>query len=102
MAEQYKIEPLFNGVLLRPQKREEKTAAGIIIPDAAQELEECEVVAVGPGRRNEMGTFHEVQSVRVGDHVLLAKYSGQEVLLNGENMRVVREHDILARVVKVA
>ena len=101
MAEQLKIEPLFNSIILRDRPSTlNQSAGGIVIPDAAQELAEAEVIAIGPGRRNEMGHFFEVENVRVGDIVLLTKYSGQEVFVGGENLRVVREHDILAKLVK--
>ena len=90
-----KIRPLQDRVLLRRVEEEEKTAGGIIIPDTAKEKpQEAEVVAVGPGRIEE--GKHVSLEVKKGDKVLIGKYSGTEVKLDGEEHLILREEDILA------
>jgi chaperonin GroES len=87
--------PLHDRVVLRRLTAEEKTAGGIIIPDTAQEKPtEAEVVAVGPGARNEQGQVVPPE-VKPGDKVLFGKWSGTEVKLNNEELLIVKESDIL-------
>ena len=94
-----KIRPLHDRVVIRRVRAEEKTLGGIIIPDTAQEKPmEGEVVAVGPGARNEQGLIVEPE-VRVGDRILFGKWSGTEVKLDGDEYLVIRESDLLAVVV---
>jgi chaperonin GroES len=89
------IRPLHDRVVVRRIKAEEKTAGGIIIPDTAQEKpQEGEVVAIGPGARNQKGELIPLD-VEVGDHVLFGKWSGTEVMVDGENVLIVKESDIL-------
>ncbi len=90
MAE-VKIKPLADRVLVKPAEAEEKTSAGIIIPDTAKEKpQRGTVVAVGPGKKDEPTT------VKKGDTVLYGKYSGTEITIDGEDYLIMRESDILA------
>nr|WP_294525337.1 co-chaperone GroES [uncultured Rhodopila sp.] len=87
--------PLHDRVVLRRLTAEEQTAGGIIIPGTAQEKPtEAEVVAVGPGARNEQGQVVPLE-VKAGDTVLFGKWSGTEVKLGGEELLIVKESDIL-------
>ena len=91
-----KFRPLYDRVLVKRVDAEEKTAGGLIIPDAAKEKPlEAEVVAVGTGRVTDDGTVVEV-SVKPGDRVLFGKYTGDEVKLEGVEHIILRESDILA------
>jgi chaperonin GroES len=94
--------PLHDRVLVRRVAAEEKTAGGIIIPDTAKEKpQEGEVVAVGTGARAENGTITPLE-VAVGDRILFGKWSGTEVKLNGEDLLIMKESDILGIVGAVA
>ena len=87
--------PLHDRVAVRRIEAEEKTAGGIIIPDTAKEKpQEGEVVAVGPGARDETGKLVEL-SVKAGDRVLFGKWSGTEVKIDGEELLIMKESDIL-------
>ena len=87
--------PLQDRVLIRRVDSETKTPGGIFIPDTAQEKPaEGEVVAVGPGVRDEHGKLHPLD-VRSGDRVLFGKWSGTEVKLDGEDLMMMKETDIL-------
>ena len=87
--------PLHDRVLVRRIEAEEKTAGGIIIPDSAQEKpSEGEIVAVGTGARNEQGQVHPLE-VKAGDRVLFGKWSGTEVKLDGEDLLIMKESDIM-------
>ena len=87
--------PLHDRVAGRRIEAEEKTAGGIIIPDTAKEKpQEGEVVAVGPGARDETGKLVEL-SVKAGDRVLFGKWSGSEVKIDGEELLIMKESDIL-------
>ncbi|MDP1709659.1 MAG: co-chaperone GroES [Candidatus Komeilibacteria bacterium] len=90
------IRPLGDRVIVRPSKEEEATKAGIILPDTAKEKpERGEIIAVGPGKLLENGTRASV-SVKVGEKVLFKKYSPDELKVDGEEVYVLREEDILA------
>jgi len=90
-----KIRPLNDRILVKRLEGEEKTAGGIIIPDSAKEKPaEGEIVAVGPGKRNEAGERVAID-LAVGDRVLFSKYGGTEVKLDGEDFLIMREDDIL-------
>ncbi|QKV19219.1 co-chaperone GroES [Oricola thermophila] len=94
MAEM-KFRPLHDRVVVRRVESEEKTAGGIIIPDTAKEKpSEGEVVAVGPGARDENGKLVELD-VKVGDRILFGKWSGTEVKINGEDLLIMKEADIM-------
>ena len=90
-----KFRPLHDRVVVRRLDAEEKTAGGIIIPDTAKEKPmEGEVVAVGPGARNEDGDLIELD-VKAGDRVLFGKWSGTEVKIDGEDLLIMKESDIM-------
>jgi chaperonin GroES len=87
--------PLHDRVLVRRVAAEEKTAGGIIIPDSAKEKpQEGEVVSVGTGARADNGTVTPLE-VKAGDKILFGKWSGTEVKLNGEDLLIMKESDIL-------
>ena len=90
-----KFRPLHDRVVIRRLDAEEKSAGGIIIPDTAQEKPmEGEVVAVGPGARNEEGQIVALE-VKPGDRILFGKWSGTEVKLDGEELLIMKESDIM-------
>lgn len=90
-----KIRPLHDRVIVKRLEAERKTASGIVIPDSAGEKpDQGEVVAVGPGKRDEAGKVIPM-GVKVGDRVLFGKYSGQSVKVDGEELLVMREEDIM-------
>ena len=90
-----KFRPLHDRVVVRRVESEEKTAGGIIIPDTAKEKPmEGEVIAVGPGARNEKGEVVALD-VKVGDRILFGKWSGTEVKLDGEELLIMKESDIM-------
>jgi chaperonin GroES len=90
------IRPLQDRILVKRSDPELKTASGIVIPDSAGEKpEQGEVLAVGPGKRNDKGDF-VTSAVKVGDRVLFGKYAGQTVKVDGDEVLVVREDDVLA------
>ena len=96
------IRPLHDRVIVRRIDAEEKTAGGIIIPDTAKEKPiQGEVLAVGPGARDESGRVNPLD-VRVGDIVLFGKWGGTEVKLDGEEVLVLKESDIIGIVDKKA
>jgi chaperonin GroES len=90
-----KFRPLHDRVVIRRLNAEEKSAGGINIPDTAQEKPmEGEVVAVGPGARNEQGHVVALE-VKAGDRILFGKWSGTEVKLDGEELLIMKESDIM-------
>ncbi len=92
------VKPLGDRVFVKVSPAEEKTAGGILLPDNAQEKPQIgEVVAVGPGKRNDDGSRAELD-VKVGDKVLYSKYAGTDVKLSGEDYVLLSEKDILAAV----
>jgi chaperonin GroES len=87
--------PLHDRVVVRGVEAEEKTAAGIIIPDTAKEKpSQGEVIAVGPGGRDESGKLIPIE-VQVGDRVLFGKWSGTEVKIDGQELLIMKESDIM-------
>jgi chaperonin GroES len=87
--------PLHDRVVVRRLESEEKTKGGIIIPDTAKEKpQEGEVIAVGPGGRDESGKLIPID-VKAGDRVLFGKWSGTEVKLDGEELLIMKESDIM-------
>jgi chaperonin GroES len=97
-----KFRPLHDRVVVRRLEQEAKTAGGIIIPDTAKEKPmEGEVVAAGPGARGEDGTIHPLD-VKAGDRVLFGKWSGTEIKIDGEELLVMKESDIMGVIVQVA
>ena len=90
-----KIRPLHDRVIVKRLEEERKTASGIVIPDAAAEKpDQGQILAVGPGKRDENGK-HVALDVKVGDRVLFGKYAGQTVKVDGEELLVMREEDIM-------
>lgn len=94
------LRPLHDRVIIKRLDQESKTASGIIIPDAAAEKpDQGEVLAVGPGKRDDSGKLNALD-VKVGDRVLFGKYTGQTVKVDSEELIVMREDDIMAVVQK--
>jgi len=90
-----KFRPLHDRVVVRRIEAEEKTAGGIIIPDTAKEKpQEGEVIAAGPGARNEQGQLVALD-VKAGDRILFGKWSGTEVKIDGEELLIMKESDIM-------
>ena len=90
-----KFRPLHDRVVVKRIEAEEKSAGGIIIPDTAKEKPmQGEVIAVGPGARDEDGKLHPLD-VKTGDRVLFGKWSGTEVKLDGEDLMIMKESDIM-------
>jgi len=90
------LRPLHDRVIIKRLDNERTTASGIVIPDsAAEKPDQGEVLAVGPGKKNEDGKLSPMD-VKVGDKVLFGKYAGQTVKVDGEEVLVIREDEILA------
>jgi chaperonin GroES len=90
-----KIRPLHDRVIVKRLEEERKSAGGIVIPDnAAEKPDQGEVIAVGPGKRNDEGK-REALDVKVGDRILFGKYSGSTVKIEGTEYLVMREEDIM-------
>ena len=90
-----RLRPLQDRVLIRRIEAEAKTSGGIIIPDTVREKPmEGEVVAVGPGARDPSGVLHALE-VKAGDRVLFGKWSGSEIKLEGEDLMVMKESDVM-------
>ena len=95
-----KIRPLHDRIIVKRLEEERKTASGIVIPDtAAEKPDQGEVIATGTGKVLEDGTLRALQ-VKVGDRVLFGKYSGQAVKVEGEEVLVMREEDVMGVIEK--
>jgi chaperonin GroES len=93
----FNLQPLADRLVVKPIEREEVTKGGIVLPDTAKEKpQEGEVMAVGPGRLSEDGKRIAME-VKVGDIVIYAKYGGTEIKVDGEEMVILHENDILAK-----
>lgn len=93
-----KIRPLDDRVVVEPVEAEETTAGGIVLPDTAKEKpQRGKVIAVGPGKLLDSGERAQM-SVAVGDQVIYGKYGGTDIEVNGEEVKILRESDILAKV----
>lgn len=91
------VKPLSDRIIIRPLEAEQKTAGGIIIPDNAKEKpQKGEVVAVGSGKVADNGQKIEM-TLKAGDNVLYGKYSGTEVTIDGKELLIMRESDVLAK-----
>jgi chaperonin GroES len=102
MEDRMKFRPLHDRVVVKRVAEEERTAGGIIIPDTAKEKPmQGEVIAVGPGARDENGKVQPLD-VKVGDRVLFGKWSGTEVKLDGEELLIMKESDIMGIIEGVA
>jgi chaperonin GroES len=87
--------PLHDRILVRRVESEEKTKGGIIIPDTAKEKpQEGEVIAVGPGARNDAGQVQALD-VKAGDRILFGKWSGTEIKIDGEDLLIMKESDVM-------
>jgi chaperonin GroES len=90
------VKPLSDRIVVKPEAAEEKTASGIILPDTAQEKPQMgKVMAVGPGKSSDSGELIKM-SLKKGDRVLYGKYSGTEIMVDGDDVLIMRESDILA------
>ncbi|MCS7166563.1 MAG: co-chaperone GroES [Gemmatales bacterium] len=95
-----KLRPLDDRVVIEPMQSEERTPGGIVLPDTAQEKpQRGKVIAVGPGKLLEDGT-RAAMNVAVGDEVIFSKYAGSDVKIDGKEYKIMRESDILAKVIK--
>jgi chaperonin GroES len=95
-----KLRPLDDRIVVEPMEAEERTAGGIVLPDTAKEKpQRGTVLAVGPGKLLDNGKRGEI-SVAVGDEVIYGKYAGSDVELDGREVKILRESDVLAKVVK--
>jgi chaperonin GroES len=93
-----KIEPLEDRIVVEPLEAEEKTRGGIVLPDTAKEKpQQGKVIAVGPGRMLDSGERAK-PAVKKGDVVVFAKYGGTEIEIDGKELKILRESDILAKV----
>lgn len=98
--EKINIRPLDDRIVVETMEAEEKTTGGILLPDTAkQKPQRGKVLAVGPGKANEEGKRSPV-SVVVGDEILFGRYAGNDVEVNGRELKIMRESDVLAKVVK--
>ncbi len=98
MAREMKLRPLDDRVVVEPVEAEERTAGGIVLPDTAKEKpQRGTVIAVGPGKLLDNGNRGEL-AVAIGDVVIYGKYSGTDIEVNGDDVKIVRESDILAKV----
>jgi chaperonin GroES len=94
--------PLHDRILVRRIEATEKTAGGIIIPDTAKEKpQEGEIIAVGPGARDETGKLIPLD-VKVGDRILFGKWSGTEVKIDGEDLLIMKESDVMGVIEPIA
>ncbi|HVX60546.1 MAG TPA: co-chaperone GroES [Pirellulales bacterium] len=94
-----KLRPLDDRVVVEPNEAEETTAGGIVLPDSAKEKpQRGKVVSIGPGKLLDSGERGSL-SIAVGDEVIYGKYSGMEIEVNGRDVKILRESDILAKVV---
>ena len=90
------LQPLGDRLVVKPEEQEAKTASGLVLPETAKEKpQQGEIVAAGPGRRDEDGKRIKMD-VKVGDTVMYAKYAGTEVKIDGDKLLILKETDILA------
>jgi chaperonin GroES len=100
MSKKINLKPLDDRIVVQPLEAEEKTAGGLYLPDTAKEKpQRGTVIAVGPGRLLDNGKRGEV-SVAIGDEVIYGKYSGSDIEVDGQEIKILRETDVLAKVVK--
>ncbi len=100
MAKTINLKPLDDRVVVEPMEAEERTPGGIVLPDTAKEKpQRGKVLAVGPGKLLENGQ-RSTMSVAVGDEVIFGKYAGTDIEIDGREIKILRESDILAKVVK--
>jgi len=101
MSKKINLKPLDDRIVVQPLEAEEKTAGGLYLPDTAKEKpQRGTVIAVGPGKLLDTGKRGEM-SVAVGDEVIYGKYSGSDIEVDGQEIKILRETDVLAKVVKL-
>ena len=99
MAKDLKLRPLDDRVVVEPSEAEETTAGGIVLPDTARETpQRGSIVAIGPGKILDSGQRGQL-SVTIGDEVIFGKYAGTDIEVEGRDVKILRESDILAKVV---
>lgn len=99
MPKSSKLRPLDDRVVVKPVEAEERTAGGIVLPDTAKEKpQRGKVLSIGPGKLLESGERGSL-SVSIGDEVIYGKYSGTDIELDGDDVKILRETDILAKVI---
>ena len=100
MSKKNNLKPLDDRVIVRPLEAEAKTAGGLYLPDTAKEKpQRGTVIAIGPGKLLDNGNHCEM-SVSIGDEVIYGKYSGSDIEVDGQEIKILRETDVLAKVVK--
>ena len=100
MSKKINLKPLDDRIVVQPLEAEEKTAGGLYLPDTAKEKpQRGTVIAVGPGKLLDCGKRGEM-SVDIGDEVIYGKYSGSDIEVDGNEIKILRETDVLAKVVK--
>ena len=100
MSKKLNLKPLDDRVVVEPLAAEEKTAGGIVLPDSAKEKpQRGTVLAVGIGRLLDCGKRGEM-NVAIGDEVIYGKYSGSDIEIDGREIKILRESDVLAKVIK--
>ncbi|MDR2754399.1 MAG: co-chaperone GroES [Planctomycetaceae bacterium] len=100
MSKKINLKPLDDRIVVQPVEAEEKTAGGLFLPDTAKEKpQRGTVIAVGPGKLLDSGE-RAALSVAIGDEVIYGKYSGSDIEIDGQEIKILRESDVLAKVVK--
>ncbi|MCL2006405.1 MAG: co-chaperone GroES [Planctomycetaceae bacterium] len=100
MSKKNNLKPLDDRIVVRPLEAEEKTAGGLYLPDTAKEKpQRGTVIAIGPGKLLDSGKRGEM-SVSIGDEVIYGKYSGSDIEVDGQEIKILRETDVLAKVVQ--
>jgi len=100
MSKKINLKPLDDRIVVQPLEAEEKTAGGLYLPDTAKEKpQRGTVIAIGPGKTLDSGE-RAPMSVAVGDEVIYGKYSGSDIEVDGNEVKILRESDVLAKVVK--
>ncbi|MDR1963696.1 MAG: co-chaperone GroES [Planctomycetaceae bacterium] len=100
MSKKINLKPLDDRIVVQPVEAEEKTAGGLFLPDTAKEKpQRGTVIAVGPGKLLDSGERAPL-SVVIGDEVIYGKYSGSDIEIDGQEIKILRESDVLAKVVK--
>ena len=95
----FKLEPLGDRIVIHPLQQEQVLDSGIVIPETAKEKpQQGEVIAVGPGKRDEKGTRIPLD-ITVGDRILYKKYTGQEIKIENEDLIVLEEREVLAKII---
>ena len=94
------LHPLEDRIVVRPSDQEETTASGLVIPDTAKEKpQQGEVIAVGPGKLSDDGSGRIEMSITLGDRILYKKYTGQEIQIDNEDLIVLEEREVLAKLI---